>query len=129
MMAHPGECVGIDLSTTSSAIAAVLGETPEIVPDGDDHGTMPSRVAFGSDGTARVGRLAIEADTWRRPFRATSSPSDRRTHGGALTVARVPSDRAAAAMLLAAAALLAFGALTSVGSIRLSLKYTTNCYL
>ena len=61
MMAHPGECVGIDLGTTSSAIAAVLGETPEIVPDGDDHGTMPSRVAFGSDGTARVGRHAIDA--------------------------------------------------------------------
>ena len=45
-----GEVVGIDLGTTSSAIAVVRGENAEIVPTIDGHSTLPSCVTFTSDG-------------------------------------------------------------------------------
>lgn len=63
LQATPGECVGIDLGTTSSAIAVVLGDQPEIVPDVESgRGTIPSRVTFMPDGSARVGRGATLTD-------------------------------------------------------------------
>jgi actin-like ATPase involved in cell morphogenesis len=51
----PGVVVGIDLGTTSSAIAVVLGEEPSIVPDESDRSYLPSKVEFQDDGTVRVG--------------------------------------------------------------------------
>ena len=44
MLCRPGEVVGIDLGTTSSAVAVVLGGEPEIVPDEAGRTTMPSLV-------------------------------------------------------------------------------------
>ena len=57
----PGEVVGIDLGTTSSAVAVILGGEPEVVPDADGRMTIPSRVEFDGDGAAAVGHAAPSA--------------------------------------------------------------------
>ena len=54
----PGLSVGIDLGTTSSAIAVVRDGKPEVIVDGSGRRSLASRVSFGPDGTARVGDAA-----------------------------------------------------------------------
>ena len=56
MLCRPGEVVGIDLGTTSSAVAVVLGGEPEIVPDEAGRTTMPSLVDIEQD---LVGHMAV----------------------------------------------------------------------
>ncbi len=50
--------VGIDLGTTNSGIAYVVGEKPEIIPNSEGGRLTPSVIAFNEDGTRNVGILA-----------------------------------------------------------------------
>lgn len=54
----PGLSVGIDLGTTSSAIAVVRDGKPEVIADDSGRRSLASRVSFAPDGTARVGEAA-----------------------------------------------------------------------
>ena len=60
LAAPPGTIVGIDLGTTSSAIAVCLGDVPSVVPNPDGGGaTVPSLVTLAGDGLVpRVGSHA-----------------------------------------------------------------------
>lgn len=49
MFSRPGEVVGIDLGTTSSAIAVVIDGQPEIVPDADGRLMIPSIVSWSGE--------------------------------------------------------------------------------
>ena len=56
LLSAPGTVVGIDLGTTSSAIAVILENQAEIVPDGSGRKSLPSVVEFRPlDGKAIVG--------------------------------------------------------------------------
>jgi len=50
--------VGIDLGTTNSGIAYVVGGKPEIIPNSEGGRLTPSVIAFNEDGTRNVGILA-----------------------------------------------------------------------
>eukprot|EP00891_Asterochloris_glomerata_P002329 jgi/Astpho2/2329/Aster-08193 len=50
--------VGIDLGTTNSAVAAMLGNAPQIVASSDGSRTTPSVVAFDRNGAPLVGAAA-----------------------------------------------------------------------
>ncbi|HOB29246.1 MAG: molecular chaperone DnaK [Dethiobacteria bacterium] len=53
-----GKVVGIDLGTTNSAIAAMIGGEPEIIPNAEGSRLTSSVVAFSKDGQRLVGQVA-----------------------------------------------------------------------
>lgn len=53
-----GKTIGIDLGTTNSAVAAVVGGEPVIIPSQEGNRTMPSVVAFTEKGERLVGQIA-----------------------------------------------------------------------
>jgi len=53
-----GYAVGIDLGTTNSAIAAVTGDEPEIIPNSDGERTTPSVVMIDENDETAVGQAA-----------------------------------------------------------------------
>ncbi|MFB6188958.1 MAG: Hsp70 family protein, partial [Halapricum sp.] len=53
-----GYTVGIDLGTTNSAIAAVTGDEPEIIPNSDGERTTPSVVMIDENDETVVGQAA-----------------------------------------------------------------------
>lgn len=53
-----GYAVGIDLGTTNSAIAAVTGDEPEIIPNSDGERTTPSVVMIDESDETVVGQAA-----------------------------------------------------------------------
>ncbi len=53
-----GKVVGIDLGTTNSVIAALMGSEPEIIANAEGSRLTPSVVAFTKDGQRLVGQVA-----------------------------------------------------------------------
>ena len=53
-----GKAVGIDLGTTNSVVASVLGGDPEVIANAEGVRTTPSVVAFARDGEVLVGEVA-----------------------------------------------------------------------
>ena len=53
-----GKVVGIDLGTTNSAIAVLMGSEPEIIPNAEGSRLTSSVVAFTKDGQRLVGQVA-----------------------------------------------------------------------
>ncbi|MEW5785911.1 MAG: molecular chaperone DnaK [Bacillota bacterium] len=53
-----GKVVGIDLGTTNSVIAVLMGSEPEIIPSVEGSRLTPSIVAFTKDGQRLVGQVA-----------------------------------------------------------------------
>lgn len=51
----PGPCVGIDLGTTNSCVAAMEGKTPRVLENSEGHRTTPSVIAWKKDGERIVG--------------------------------------------------------------------------
>jgi Fe-S protein assembly chaperone HscA len=49
--------VGIDLGTTNSLVACMVGDVPRVIPDGEGRALLPSVVAFGAAGPV-VGHAA-----------------------------------------------------------------------
>lgn len=69
-IAEPGEstephqrriAVGIDLGTTHSLVAAVRSGSPQVIPDEQGHGLLPSVVRYGESGVLAVGQAAADA--------------------------------------------------------------------
>jgi len=54
-----GHVIGIDLGTTYSCIAHLVGEYPRVIPNFDGSPTTPSMVAFTSAGETLIGTLAM----------------------------------------------------------------------
>jgi molecular chaperone DnaK len=50
--------IGIDLGTTSSRVAVMLGREPKIIENAEGEGTTPSYVAFAASGEILVGEAA-----------------------------------------------------------------------
>ncbi len=53
-----GKVVGIDLGTTNSAVAALIGSEPEIITNAEGSRVTPSVVAFSKDGQRLLGQVA-----------------------------------------------------------------------
>lgn len=53
-----GKIIGIDLGTTNSAMAYMVGSKPEIIANAEGDRTTPSVVAVGKDGNRMVGKIA-----------------------------------------------------------------------
>ncbi len=53
-----GKVVGIDLGTTNSVIAAMIGSEPEVIANAEGSRLTPSVVAFTKDGQRLVGQVA-----------------------------------------------------------------------
>lgn len=53
-----GKVVGIDLGTTNSVIATVIGGEPQVIPNSDGGRLTPSVVAFTKTGERLVGQMA-----------------------------------------------------------------------
>ncbi|HHX86736.1 MAG TPA: Hsp70 family protein, partial [Firmicutes bacterium] len=53
-----GRVVGIDLGTTNSAVAVMMGSDPEIIANAEGSRITPSVVAFTKDGQRLVGQVA-----------------------------------------------------------------------
>ncbi len=53
-----GKVVGIDLGTTNSAVAALIGNEPEIIANAEGSRVTPSVVAFTKDGQRLLGQVA-----------------------------------------------------------------------
>src|SRR3970040_1669218 len=53
-----GKVVGIDLGTTNSVIATVIGGEPQVIPNSDGGRLPPSVVAFTKTGERLVGQMA-----------------------------------------------------------------------
>ncbi len=53
-----GKVLGIDLGTTNSAVAAMIGDDSEIIPNAEGSRVTPSVVAFSKDGERLVGEVA-----------------------------------------------------------------------
>ncbi len=53
-----GKVVGIDLGTTNSVVAVLMGSEPEIIPNAEGSRLTPSVVAFTKDGQRLVGQVA-----------------------------------------------------------------------
>ncbi|RMF17127.1 MAG: molecular chaperone DnaK, partial [Candidatus Dadabacteria bacterium] len=56
-----GKIVGIDLGTTNSVVAVVVGGEPEVIPNQEGARTTPSVVSFSEDGEVLVGQVAKRA--------------------------------------------------------------------
>ncbi len=53
-----GKAIGIDLGTTNSVVAAVIGGEPVVIPNQEGQRTTPSVVAFTEKGERLVGQVA-----------------------------------------------------------------------
>ncbi len=53
-----GKIIGIDLGTTNSCCAVMVGGKPEVIPSAEGNRTVPSIVAFKKDGERLVGEPA-----------------------------------------------------------------------
>ncbi len=53
-----GKVLGIDLGTTNSAVAVMMGSDPEIIPNAEGNRLTASVVAFTKDGQRLVGQVA-----------------------------------------------------------------------
>ena len=53
-----GKVVGIDLGTTNSVIAVVIGGEPQVIPNAEGSRLTPSVVAFTKTGERLVGQMA-----------------------------------------------------------------------
>ena len=53
-----GKVIGIDLGTTNSVVAVMMGNEPEIIPNAEGGRVTPSVVAFTKDGQRLVGQVA-----------------------------------------------------------------------
>lgn len=53
-----GKVLGIDLGTTNSCVAVMVGENPEVITNSEGYRTTPSVVAFTKDGSRIVGGSA-----------------------------------------------------------------------
>ncbi|TMI98766.1 MAG: molecular chaperone DnaK, partial [Bacillati bacterium ANGP1] len=53
-----GKVVGIDLGTTNSVIAVVIGGEPQVIPNAEGSRLTPSVVAFAKTGERLVGQMA-----------------------------------------------------------------------
>ncbi len=53
-----GKAVGIDLGTTNSVVAVVVGGEPVVIPNQEGNRTTPSVVAFSEKGERLVGQIA-----------------------------------------------------------------------
>ncbi|NLI69692.1 MAG: molecular chaperone DnaK [Firmicutes bacterium] len=53
-----GKVLGIDLGTTNSAVAVMMGNEPEIIPNAEGSRLTSSTVAFTKDGQRLVGQVA-----------------------------------------------------------------------
>ncbi len=53
-----GKVVGIDLGTTNSVVAVLMGSEPEVIPNAEGSRLTPSVVAFTKDGQRLVGQVA-----------------------------------------------------------------------
>ncbi len=53
-----GKIIGIDLGTTNSAMAYIVGGQPEVVENSEGNRTTPSIVAMGKNNERLVGLLA-----------------------------------------------------------------------
>jgi molecular chaperone DnaK len=56
-MAHE-KIIGIDLGTTNSCVAVMMGGEPEVIPNPEGGRTTPSIVSFAKDGSRVVGQVA-----------------------------------------------------------------------
>ena len=55
--------IGIDLGTTHSLVASVRSGEPVVLRDEQGEGLLPSAVRYLPDGSVRIGRAALEAQT------------------------------------------------------------------
>ncbi|NDH27926.1 MAG: molecular chaperone DnaK, partial [bacterium] len=53
-----GKIIGIDLGTTNSVVAAMVGGEPTVISSAEGGRTVPSVVGFGKGGERLVGQLA-----------------------------------------------------------------------
>src|SRR2546428_117563 len=53
-----GKVVGIDLGTTNSVIAVVIGGEPQVIPNAEGSRLTPSVMAFAKTGERLVGQMA-----------------------------------------------------------------------
>ncbi len=67
-----GKVVGIDLGTTNSVVAAVIGSEPEIIANAEGSRLTPSVVAFTKEGERLVGQVA-KRQTITNPDRTITS--------------------------------------------------------
>ncbi len=67
-----GKVVGIDLGTTNSVVAAVIGSEPEIIANAEGSRLTPSVVAFTKEGERLVGQVA-KRQTITNPDRTIAS--------------------------------------------------------
>ena len=58
-----GKVVGIDLGTTNSVIAVVVGGEPQVIPNAEGSRLTPSVVAFTKTGERLVGS---SRSSWRK---------------------------------------------------------------
>ncbi len=67
-----GKVIGIDLGTTNSAVAALIGSEPEIITNAEGSRVTPSVVAFTKDGERLVGQVAKRQAITNRERTVTS---------------------------------------------------------
>lgn len=82
--------VGIDLGTTNSAVARIIGKDPTVLSADNDNRTIPSVVGFSDDGTeVHVGQNAVNLEA-KHPQRVINSV--KRRMGEQDPVARVDGE-------------------------------------
>src|ERR1043165_6334626 len=57
-MSRPKKVIGIDLGTTNSCVAVVLGSQPQVIPNSHGYNTTPSVIAYLPEGKVIVGQHA-----------------------------------------------------------------------
>jgi len=67
-----GKVIGIDLGTTNSAVAALIGSEPEIITNAEGSRVTPSVVAFTREGERLVGQVAKRQAITNRERTVTS---------------------------------------------------------
>jgi len=88
------KAVGIDLGTTNSVVATIVGGAPEVIANAEGMRTTPSVVAFARDGEVLVGEVpnAKQSPTLTAPS-GRSSAMSALTGILASTVLRIPHKR------------------------------------
>ena len=59
--AAPALALGVDLGTSNSLVATMVGGAPRIIKDADGRQSLPSAVRYGADGVAQVGAAVLDA--------------------------------------------------------------------